>query len=349
MLIALSQYSDTPKKNPYISNLGNALKRAGYEVHRMPGSALFLLSTSARQATTIHFQWFEALIGSDSRLKMTIKVLAVLLQLKICRFAGKRLVWTVHNISSHESPYPDLELWATRRIAKSVHAIVVHCESVKSEVCRQLSIGDPDRVHCIDHGHYIGIYPDKTNAISARKALNLNSDAFILLFLGNVRPYKGLDELIDAFNELNLDNTLLLIAGRPLNDRYKEEVQARCNGNRNILFHPVFIDDDHLQTYFHASDVVAFPYKQILASGAAILAMSFGKSCIAPDIGCMSTFAIPSANFLYNPQDKSGLQAAIRNAASSRTRLAEMGKQNRARAEGLDWNRIASETARLYT
>ena len=349
MLVALSQYSETPKQNPYVSSLGNALKHAGHNVQRMPGSALFLISASARRATTIHFQWFEALIGSGNRLKMAIKILAVLLQLRICRLAGKRLVWTVHNLASHESRFPGLELWGTRNIAKLVDAIIVHCQSVKAEVCRELRIPDDGKVHCIDHGNYIGIYRDDIDRTSARQALQLDPDVFVLLFLGNVRPYKGLEELVCAFNELKIENVVLLIAGKPLSEKYRDDVQRLCDGNPNIRFHPGFIDDDSLQTYFHACDVVALPYRKILASGAAVLALSFGKSCIAPDIGCMSTIAIPSANFLYDPDDNSGLLSAIRQAVNSKTQLQALGDKNRARAELLDWNRIAAETARLYT
>jgi glycosyltransferase involved in cell wall biosynthesis len=348
MTIALAHFTDQPKENPYVWSLGTELKRLGHDVRPMPASALFLKYASARQASTIHFQWFETLVGAPGRLRMVLKSVVFLAQLKLCRLLGKRLVWTVHNARSHEQQFPRIEHWVVSRIAANVHSIIVHCDSARDEVCRYLGNVDREKFAVIEHGSYIGIYKDEISAADARRSVGIDDNDTVILFLGNIRPYKGLDDLIAAFRDVHQPGIRLLIAGKPKNERIRADIEAQCDGQPDIVFLPAFIDDDDLQVYFRASDVVAFPYRTVLTSGAVILAMSFGKACIAPDIGCLSSVITRSANYLYSPVGLEGLRASLAKAIAEKDRLPAAGLENYERAKALDWRRIAAETARLY-
>jgi glycosyltransferase involved in cell wall biosynthesis len=279
---------------------------------------------------------------------MILKSIVFLAQLKICALLGKRLVWTAHNAKSHELLFPRLERWVVRRIGAEVHAIIVHCDSARTEISQYLAIDDQEKFSVIDHGNYIGIYADEVTEGEARKELGLDEGDMVILFLGNIRPYKGLDDLITSFRKIHRPGAKLLIAGKPLNAEMQNAIESRCNNNPDIIFHPAFIADDDMQLYLRACNVVAFPYKRILASGAVILAMSFGKPCIVPDIGCMSSIITRSANYLYSPVGLAGLDLALEKAINQKDRLAEMGAKNYERAKQLDWDRIAGETAMLY-
>ncbi len=349
MTVALAHFTNQPKENPYVWSLGTALQGLGHDVEPMPASAFFLFRyASARRASTIHFQWFETLVGAPSRLKMILKSVIFLAQLKLCRLLGKRLVWTVHNAKSHEQQFPRVEFWIVSRIAANVHSIIVHCETARDELCRYLGGADPEKFHVIEHGSYIGIYKDEITREAARERIGLEHNDTVILFLGNIRPYKGLDDLITAFREVRQPGIKLLIAGKPLDDGIQGDIDTRCGNEADIVFLPSFIDDDDLQVYFRASDVVAFPYKTVLTSGAVILAMSFGKPCIAPDIGCISSAVTRSANYLYSPVGLEGLRAALAKAIDDKDKLSAAGAENHDRAKLLDWNRIAAETAQLY-
>ena len=128
MIIALAHFANEPKENPYVWRLGSALKRLGIDVRPLPASSLFLFRfRSARIASTIHFQWFETQVGSPIFLKMFMKTILFLLQVKLCKVFRKRLVWTLHNSLSHEARYPLFEKWGMRRMAAMVDTIAMAC------------------------------------------------------------------------------------------------------------------------------------------------------------------------------------------------------------------------------
>ncbi len=348
MIIALAHFANEPKENPYVWRLGSSLKRLGIDVRPLPASSLFWFRyRSARIASTIHFQWFETQVGSPIFLKMFMKTILFLLQLKICKAFGKRLVWTLHNSLSHEAQFPRFERWGMRRMAATVDTILVHCESVMEEMSRLLGV-DIGKLHCARHGNFIDLYPNEVSKESARESLGIRDTETVVLFLGAVRPYKGLDRLIEEFRYLDLPDTRLLVAGRPLDAAIRSDIESRCENIDSITLRLEFVDDSDMQLYFGASDIVAFPYRSILMSGAVILAMSFGRPCVAPMIGCLPSVLDASSNFLYSQDDEIGLRRALEQAIRDKSRLPEMGAANFARAKSLDWDEIAAETARHY-
>ena len=346
--VALAQFSGSPKENPYVWQLGTALRDIGVDVLPMPGSAFFLVNgPAARNAEVIHFQWFEVLIGAPSLLKMLVKSAAFLLQLIACRLAGKRLVWTIHNLQSHEARHPRLEHWVARRMARHVDVMIVHCERARGDAARHLGI-PVDRIISIDHGHFIGLYPNTVDRREARERLGIAPDEAVLLFFGNIRPYKGLDDLVRCFKATSEPRIRLVIAGRPVDDDAARQTREICDGDPRILLKAGFVPDDDLQIYFNACDVTVFPYRNILASGAVILAMSFGRACIAPSLGCIPGVLEKRSNFLYDPGQPDGLAEALGRALSSRHELARMGEANLDAARKLDWPTIAARTAAAY-
>ena len=50
-----------------------------------------------------------------------------------------------------------------------------------------------------------------------------------------------------------------------------------------------YIPDAELQVWLRAADVVVLPFRDILTSGSAILALSFGRAVVAPALGCRWT------------------------------------------------------------
>ena len=134
------------------------------------------------------------------------------------------------------------------------------------------------------------------------------------LFLGEVRYYKGVLELIDAFQLLDSENVQLIIAGRPYNNKIVDEIKTRINGRKHIHAILKFIPDDELQIYINASDIMVYPYRDIFTSGGILLAMSFGKPIIAPCIGCITDTLDNDGSFLYDPEQQDGLLRAMRKA-----------------------------------
>jgi glycosyltransferase involved in cell wall biosynthesis len=95
-----------------------------------------------------------------------------------------------------------------------------------------------------------------------------------------------------------------------------------------------------------AADVLVLPFQDILTSGSALLAMSFGKPVIAPRMGCIPEIFDSKGAFLYNHNEKDGILKAIHQA--SLVNLAVMGKYNYSLAKCFDWDVIAQKTCKLY-
>jgi glycosyltransferase involved in cell wall biosynthesis len=185
----------------------------------------------------------------------------------------------------------------------------------------------------------------------ARQALGLSSSEMVFLFFGLIRPYKGVPELIDAFNNISCSNSKLMIVGKVWTDssqEFQELLERRLSNTNNIIFVPEFIPDDKLQLYFNACDLVVFPYQDILTSGAVILAMSFGKACIAPRMGCIAEILDDNGAFFYDRHDESGLMKAIQLAKNKHSDLLHMGEYNLKLAQNYTWEHIAEMTFKIY-
>jgi len=97
----------------------------------------------------------------------------------------------------------------------------------------------------------------------------------------------------------------------------------------------------------NASDVVVLPFRDILISGSAILAMSFGKPVITPAIGCTLDILKDVGNFLYDPSNN--LFEVMRRVMNEHTRnLIKIGKRNFEISRQFQWVKIAKRTYEVY-
>jgi beta-1,4-mannosyltransferase len=79
-----------------------------------------------------------------------------------------------------------------------------------------------------------------------------------------------------------------------------------------------------------------------------VLAMSFGKPCIAPKKGCIGETLNESGAFLYDPAQDNGLSEAMNQALVNRAALSQMGQYNQQAVEAWNWDAIAQQTDSIY-
>lgn len=293
----------------------------------------------------VHLHW----IGQFNSWGMgLVRAAMFILRLCLLRLTGIPLIWTVHNLLPHESRCRRLDWsvgWLTARLARR---LIVHSATSRAEVVKAWGLRPSKPIHVVPHPNYIGCYANTVTREQARERLGISPSKIVLLFVGYVRPYKGVLELIESFKSLNDASTFLLIAGKPLDDSFARVVSEAGAGNDNIGFHAGFVEDDEVQVYMNAADVVVLPYRRTLSSGAVMLAMSFGKPCAAPALPGIADLLDASTAFLYDPDREDGLTDALKQACEDRHRLAEMGRRNRERAEGYSWEAAARATAEVY-
>lgn len=340
---------DYSKGNPYQKLLADSLSKEGTEVSFGMTSYLFSALKSIKNSwkpDILHLHWIHPFLLASSKGKTIVKSILFIAELVILRIFGIKIVWTVHNVVNHEKKFSSLELFFTKFAIRFFNIIITHSHFAKNKVKEVYNITDNPEIKIIPHGNYINNYKNTIGRIEARNKLKIDEKEVVLMYFGLIRPYKGVFELIEAFKELNVLQKKLLIVGKPCSNEVAKNILKRCNKNENIKTIFEFIPDNVIQIYMNAADVVVLPYRDILTSGAAILAMSFSNPVIAPAIGCIPEALDIGGSFLYDPSEKDGLVKAMRQVFD--VDLGKMGRHNFKLAKRLGWDEIAKKTYEVY-
>ncbi len=223
-------------------------------------------------------------------------------------------------------------------------AIVVHSEDGASRLVEDAHV-EPPRVNVIPHGAFDYLtrlrderpLPDELAAVEGP----------VVLFFGLLRPYKGIDVLLEAFS--SVEGAELWIAGMP---RMPIDPLVELAGgvDATVRFVPRFIPDPEIPALFRRADVVVLPYREIEQSGVLYTALAFGKPIVLSAVGGFTEVAERhGAARLVPPGDPGALAAALQELVAdpeARARLA--GAASAAAAGPYSWDAIAERTLALY-
>ena len=315
--------------NPYCELLYDHVERLGVDVVEGRSGVRWLLAHRGR-VRVLHFHWPER--HFDRRRPGS--ALGFALRLLLARALGYRLVWTVHNLAPHDGTNAGDRL--VRAVLGRTATLVVHCETARALLGRAGS-----RAIVIPHGNYVGRYPNGVTPGAARARLGLEPEARVLLAFGQLRPYKGLDALVAAFATVAAPTARLVIAGQPLGD-----AALPAGGDARVRIFARHVPDAEVQLFLNAADVVVLPYRSILTSGSAMLALSFGRGIVAPRAGCLAELERSGAALLYDPSDPDGLASALRRALA--VDPTALGERARRRAHAVRWETIARRHVAAY-
>lgn len=277
----------------------------------------------------VHFQW------------LTVQPLDV----GFIRRIGQPVVLTAHDVLPRE-PRPG-QLGASRRLYDAADAVIVHTDHGRRRLVGELGI-DGEKVHVIPHGAF-----DFMRALDPAMPAELESTGGrpFTLFFGLLRPYKGVDTLLDAWARLGDPDRLLVVAGKPRMPLEPLRAQARRLGIEDrVLFIPRFLDDSEAAYLFGRAELTVLPYREIDQSGVLYTALAFGKPIVLTRVGGFSEIADrDGAAVAVMPGDADALAGAIddlladtnkRDAVAARAVAVAAGRYN--------WDRIAEQTEALY-
>ena len=243
---------------------------------------------------------------------------------------------TAHDILPREPRRGQLE--AQRRLYERFDALVVHSEHGRGRLTGELEI-DPALVHVIPHG----VFEHLANGAQSDGASVPQTDKPVVLCFGLMRPYKGIDVLLEAWGEV--DDAELWIAGMPRMDISPLAAAAPAN----VRFFPRFITDDELPAYFRRADLVVLPYREIDQSGVLFTALAFGKPLLLSDVGGFPEIAATGAARTFPAGDAAALATSLRGLLGDRPVLAGMAENAAAVADGpYSWAAVAASTLALY-
>lgn len=268
MKIAFYPYQST--ENKYASIIINILKSIrGTEVYPFVPVAYLKFSKKIWGADLIWLNWFELDHGK-------IKTLMKIWTLVLLKLTGKSIVYTLHNKKLHNKKMSTVSSLLQNSLYYFADTIIIHSNASKEILPEKYR----KKTQYIPHPNYINEYgPILKQELSKSKKLRL-------LFIGQVKPYKNIELLLNALSEVDHEVVELTIAGKPTSNEYSEQLLKLAIG-KDIKFIFEFVKDEEINQYLANCDMLVLPYDMAssLNSGSVILAFSYAKTIICPSIG----------------------------------------------------------------
>ncbi len=217
---------------------------------------------------------------------------------------GVRAVGIVHNVTPHER-FPFARP-LTRFVLGALEGFLVLSQAVAEEL-RHFDRTKPRRIH----PHPAFDYGPPVPQDEARRRLQLPLDAPLVLFFGLVRPYKGVDLLLEAM-ALTPVPLLLLIAGEWYMDPEPFRQRAYQLGVSNrVRIDNHFIHRQEAPLYLCAADIVVQPYRSATQSGVTPLAFRYERPVIVTRVGGLPELVEPGkTGYVVDPTPEA-LAAAL--------------------------------------
>jgi glycosyltransferase involved in cell wall biosynthesis len=275
------------------------------------------------------------------------------------KLMGKRVVLTAHNVNARKRDNRDsfLNRFSLGIQYKLCNHIFVHTERMRDELLADFAVA-ADKASVIPFGINNTVPNTILSSSEAKRQLGIEPGDKVLLFFGNIAPYKGLEHLVAAFAEiLKKDGSyLLVIAGRSKGSpEYWEAIEgtiASAGLGDRTLQRIEYVPDEETELYFKAADVLILPYTQIFQSGVLFLSYSFGLPVIAADVGPLKEEVVEGqTGFVFKARDSLDLAKVIhryfgselfRNLEGHRHEISEYANQQ------YSWSQVASLTSRVY-
>jgi glycosyltransferase involved in cell wall biosynthesis len=275
-------------------------------------------------ADVVHYQW------------LTVPALDVHLLPSL-----RPRVMTAHYILP---PHPGRrQVAAARHVFSRMDAVVAHSEHSAARLRDEVGL-DPGRVRVIPHGAF-----DYLTRLPQEEPLPpelQGAEGPVILFFGLLRPYKGIENLLEAFR--GVAGAELWIVGNPRMDVAPlRELAAAAPGR--VRFVTRFVDDAEIPAIFRRADLVALPYLDAEHSGVLYTGLAFGKPLLLSAVGGFPEVAATGAARLVPPGDVAALGSVLAELTDDEAARAELGAAAQAAAAGpFSWDETARLTLDLY-
>ncbi len=263
----------------YAQLLKDAIVRAGYEAVDTPSDAKY-----------VWLHWYENGITNYA------DFLNKLSTIKTWKDQGRKVILHIHNKKPHESPVPNISHALMTVLTDVADRVVIMSTETKS-VLQDMWYYEDDFSHVslIPHPNYIGAYGKKLKPGSS-----LKNEKLKILFFGLVRPYKGVEYILEATR--GMDDVEISIVGKPKDDVYVEMIKGLCSDRNDVTFRLEHIPDEDIPRIFANHHVVALPYsiESSLNSGAALLALSYARTIVGTNNGTLKDLEGQNLYFGYD-------------------------------------------------
>lgn len=237
---------------------------------------LLLLRVYRRRPDVLHVQWLPLVeVWPDFSIWW----------LKQIQNWGTSVVYTVHNVLPHDTGKRYKNNF--QNVYQIADALVCHTEESRSQIVRSFGI-PPGKISLIPHGPLsdeITCVPQK----ESRTQLGLDLKTPLCLLFGFMRPYKGVEFLLDSWKlvKKRAPSACLMLAGQP-EPGYKDVLEEKIEKlglEREVDARFEFLPQEELNLCIQAADILVYPYRSITQSGALLTGLKAGKPIVASSVG----------------------------------------------------------------
>jgi glycosyltransferase involved in cell wall biosynthesis len=269
--------------------------------------------------------------------------------LKLAKRRGSKLVYTVHNLLPHD---PDKDYRKDfDRVYGLMDGLICHTRETRDRLIEEFGV-DGSKLWVIPHGPLFYDY-QPIDKQEAKRRLGYSPEHKVVLYQGLVRQYKGLDFLLDAWNDFHgkEPNARLLIAGRG-EDRDMETVKAKVEAlglQSSVRLDLRYISTGELPIYYQAADIAVYPHREITQSGALMTGIAFRKPIIATALTGFREALENYANAVcVEYGDVQGLSAQLAGLIGNLPESEASASSTLAQDSATSWKIIAQQTRSCY-
>jgi glycosyltransferase involved in cell wall biosynthesis len=251
-------------------------------------------------------------------------------------------VMTMHNVIRRGDGRSSRGM--VRRLAERMDGVVVHTRH-GARLLAELGV-PAGRVRVIPHGAFDHLTRQRAEE-PLPPELAAVRDPIVLCF-GTVRPYKGVDVLIEAFRQVR--GAELWVVGRPLKGSMEPYHRLARAAPGRVRFVTRYVGEAQIPAFFRRADLVVLPHRSVDQSGVLYVALAFGKAIVMSAVGGFEEAVQDhGVGRLVPPGDPDGLAAAVSELLEDPAERAELGQRAAAAATGpYSWDEVARRTLQLY-
>jgi glycosyltransferase involved in cell wall biosynthesis len=233
---------------------------------------------------------------------------------------------------------------SARRVFGRMDAVVAHSEHSAARLRDEVGL-DSARVRVIPHGAF-----DYLTQLPEEKPLPAElegAEAPVILSFGLLRPYKGTEQLLEAFAELEGAAELWIVGNPRMDVGPLRRLAERAPGR--VRFVTRFVEEAEIPALFRRADLVVLPYLDAEHSGVLYTGLAFGKPLLLSAVGGFPEVAATGAARLAPPGEVPALASALAELVADESARAELSAAAQAAAAGpFSWDEAARRTLDLY-
>ncbi|MEM8696130.1 MAG: hypothetical protein AAGE05_08945 [Pseudomonadota bacterium] len=257
--------------NPYNHLLSDGLEALGWQVREPAVGQAF-----AEPADIVHIHWPQAALNQPAAIAIR-RAARLFATLSAQRRRGAKIVWTAHNIDSHDSRRPRLERLFMQQIAGLLDGLIVLSDASRDRAIKVYPQLARLPWKTVPHAIYGDAYPKARTRDAARTHFGVTGERPVVGIVGDLKPYKGLDIVLRALEDMRPRTVTALVAGRfpdaDCRDAAMRQIDGARTAGHDVALHEGRLDNQEMVDALATCDALLLPYRNAMNSGLAILAI----------------------------------------------------------------------------